>query len=491
MAAYTVVKTTQQLEKELLEIPNSESVPVVRFVDSPDPHRSLKIAVPLDSTHATWVESEETPNFVNATRTKFIIRPPFDAKNPPRFTLYAPYGDSDAVIQKGVSLQSVADIKSLNGKETSIWSVYPITSRLPHPPIARGLMLHQSESSFTLLDIDRNAEVKMSMKKVRLECESAYRPGIGAKSSLLGHSTSSVVSPLGVCYALPNCIHARLTYLFNLRQRKDASGEFPIYMCMLQQQFHIKNESDIRFSRISTLSIASETFTTSEDGYPTRAFSLESDSSRSIQLIRPFLKTHEGMFTLRERGTHIITDDAIRFDTSYAVVTIDEVPLEVGVYSKNSTEIWLPTAELHEAAPQAGVAQLHVKHGPGGFDSITAATRWQRHEDQADVSVPWSRIRFSDTATRINTQCIVRQSHQGVDYVNISAVNYFTRPMLLAFEVHPGTLGKCSQIEATSGARPLVDYPWKTSTRGTTYQVFVVNNQQIPISFRGTIITSK
>ncbi len=472
-------------------MPSSESVPVVRLLDAPDPHRSLKVAVPLDPTHATWVESEETPRFVNITRTKFTIHPPFDAKNPPRFTLYAPYGDSDAVLHKSVGLYSITDSKPLDGKETSVWSVYPITARLPHPPIARGIMLRQNDSCFTLMDLDRNTEVTMSMNKVRLERESLYRPGIGAKSTLLGHSASSVVSPLGVCYTLPNCLHARLTYLFNLRQQKDATADFPVYTCALQRQFHIKNDSDIRFSRITTLSIASETFTASEDGYPTRAFNPESGSMQPIQLIQPFLKTHEGVFTLRERGSHIITDDATLFDTSYAVVTVNEVPLEVGVYSKNSTEIWLPTAYLHSAAPQAGVAQLHVKHGPGEFNSITAVSHWNRHEDQADASIPWSRVRFSDTATRISVQCIIRQSHQGVDYVNITAINYFTRPMLLAFEVHPGVLGKCSQIEATSGARPLVDYPWKTSARGTSYQVFVVNNQQIPISFRGTIITSK
>lgn len=488
--ASIVVQKACQIDREALELSQCEEIPRVKLVDGPDPHRSLRVVVPLDPTHATWVEFEQTPLFINTTRTKFTIRPPFDAKQPPRFVLYFPH-ENKKPIDRHLFLSVVDGNKPFDYDKTSIWSVFPLAASPSSVPIARGLILRRSDAALTILDVERNTEVKILSKKIRLERESPFRPGVGAKVTLFGQSESSIPSPVGTRYGLRNCLSARLTYLFDLQRQKDEDDDIPSYACTIQHQFLIKNESSVKFSRVSSVSIASETFFYSEDGYPTRAFTMSSPDVQPVQLIRPLYTLHETKTTIPARGNLIITDHAAAIQRAFAVVTIGEPPVRVGEYAATSVDVWLPTADVYKAAPQPGVAQLHVTGGIPGFDDINAVTPWQRSDDQADIAIPWTRIGFFNSATKISAQCIVRQSQPNIDYVSITVVNYFARPMLLAFVIQPGAIGACSNIEAVAGARAIDNYPWLSSVRGATYKVFVVGAFKEPIAFRGTIVTAK
>lgn len=482
------VQSPEQINREALELSHCDALPNVSVVTLPDEHRALKLVVPIDPTHATWVEYEQAPIFVNATRTKFVISPPFEASKPPRFVLYSPHGQQEP-IDRHMCLTVVDKNKPLDGDKTSIYSVFPINAPASSEPIARGLMIRRSDCTVTILDVNRKQEITILSKNIRLEREAVFRPGVGATASLLGHSDSSIPSPVGIRYGMMDCLSAKWTYLFDLRRRKEADADIPIYSAVLQHQFLIENKSAVKFSRVSYISITSETFQASEDGFPTRA--LAAASSEPLQLVRPFFSLHELKLSIRGHSSHLVNDRGATMEECYAVVTINVPPTRVGDYANLSMNVWMPTAELYRAAPQPGVAQLHVKHTIPGFDDVTAVTRWQRSEDQSDASVPWSRIVFPETATRLSAQCIVRQTQLEVDYVAISVVSYFSRPMLLAFVVQPGVPDSCSQIEAVSGARPLSTYPWMNSVRGTNYRVFVVEAYKAPISFRGTIITAK
>lgn len=485
-----IVRTADQVEREALELTQSDSIPQVKFVDAPDPHRSLRVVVPLDPTHATWVEYELTPLFINTTRTKFTVDPPFDAKNPPRFVLYFPHEDKTP-IDRHLFLSVVDKNKPFDEDKTSIWSVFSMDAPPSSPPIARGLILRRSDAGITLLDTTRNTEVKILSKKIRLEREAVFRPGVSSKPVLFGHSNSSIPSPVGIRYGVRNCLSARLTYLFDLQRKKDSDAEIPSFACSVQHQFHIKNESSIKFSRLSSISIASETFASSEDGYPTRAFALAAEGTQTLQLIQPFFTVHETKTSIPPGGSLIVTDHAAAIEDAFVVVTVGMPPIGVGEYASTSVEVWLPTMDVYKAAPQPGVAQLHATGGIPGFDDITALTPWQRYDDQSDAAIPWTRVIFTNAATKVSAQCVIRQSQPGVDYVSITVVNHFSRPTLLAFVVQPGVLGVCSQIEAVSGAKAVLDYPWTGSARGTTYRLFVVNSYREPISFRGTILTAK
>ena len=488
-----VVTSSSQIERESLDLTSAESVPRLTVTDDIDPHRHLKVIVPLDPTQATWVTYEETPLFMNNTRTKFITRPPFDGHQPPRFILYFPHADR-APVDQHVFLSVVDENKPFDCDATSVWSVYPTEASPSSTPIARGLITYRNEKSFTILDELRNTEVKFAWPngRIRLERNAPFITGSGDTAVLLGTCPQSIPSPIGIRYGLAECMHARLSYMIDMKRNRGDDKSAPTYECVIQRQFLIVNRSDVTFSRVSAISIASDTFTASVDGFPTRSMSMmvtpeSAMMSQSEPLIQPFMTVHQCLQTIPAQGSLQITDHAAKFDRSFLVATIQRVPIEVGEYANVSVDVWLPTRDLQHVIVQPGAVQVHAQSGIADFDDITAVTRWDRAADQADINVEWSRLPLPGANPRITVQCVIRQNSTTGDVATLSAFNRYSRPMVLAFVVHPGQTTVCSDINATMGAQALIDFPWRASSRGIIYKAFLLNNNNEPISFRAAI----
>lgn len=486
------VPTSTQIEREALELSSSDVIPRLSLVDEPDPHRHLRVVVPMDPTQATWVAYEESPLYMNEAHTKFILRPPFDNRRPPRFVLYFPH-EERAPLDQHVFLTVVDENKPFDCDATSVWSVFPAEASSTSTPIAKGMITYRNERSFTILDETRNTEIKFSWpnRRIRLERAAPFMTGNGENGTLLGTCAQSIPSPIGIRYGLSECMHARLSYLMDMKRNRD-DKTIPTYECIIQRQFLIANQSDITFSRMSSICISSDTFTTSVDGFPTRALTMMSapESSRVAQpeqLIQPFITVHQSLQTIPARGMLQITDHAAKFEHSFLVATIQQVPTTAGEYANVAVDVWLPTHEIQRAVVQPGTVQVHAQSGIVDFDDITAVTYWSRESDQADMNVEWSRLYLPGTSPRISVQCVIRQNSTAGAFATLSAFNHYSRPMLLAFAIYPGQPSACTDITATTGAQPLLDFPWRSSSRGVVYKVFLLNNMNEPISFRGTI----
>lgn len=487
------VESSIQIERESLDLAPSEPIPRLLVADVVDPHRHLKVTIPLDPSQATWVAFEESPLYMNEAHTKFIIRPPFEGRRAPRFIFYFPHDDCSPLDQH-IFVSVVDENKPFDCDATSVWSVFATDAPPTTSPIAQGLITYRNEQSITILDQTRNTEVKFAWpnRKIRLERAAPFMTGSGDNNILLCSCDPPVPSPIGIRYGMAECMYARLSYMVDMKRNRGDDKTPPTYECVIQRQISIINDSSVSFSRISSICIASDTFNASTDGFPTRALTMmTSPESARVpqpeQLIQPFITVHQCMETIPSRGTLQITDHAAKFQQSFLVATIQQVPITAGEYANISVDAWFPTRELQHAITQPGVVQVHAQSGIVDFDDITAATFWDRSSDQADMNVEWSRLHLPGTAPRITVQCVIRQNSTTGDFATISAFNHFSRPMLLAFVVYPGQTNVCTDIAATMGAQPIADFPWRSSSRGTIYKVFLLNNSNDPISFRGTI----
>lgn len=478
------VPSHDQVMREVFKLSSDEKLPLLDIVDEPDPHRRLSLVVPLSSFEATWVQYEETPTFFNTARTKFVVRPPFDARRPPRFTLYSPH--EETIVDRELLLSVVDENEPFESDATSTWLVYSLHNA--QTPVTKGVMIRQGESTIVLYDADRGTEESITWpnKNIRLVRDAPPRFGTNGEKVLFGQCASGLPSPIGLRYGIAECVSARLSYMFEL-QRVDVD-DVPAYSCTAQRQYTVTNASDVNFSRVGHLVIASETFATSVDGFPTRSFVAEVQQEPT-PIIKPLFSLRETMMNIPARSTHILTEVAATIDQCFVVATIEVVPTVVGQHAVLSFDAWLPTEALNRFAVQPAPAQLHVDNGVPFYDTLTGVLYWQRDEESARA--PWTRIPLSTTTTRIGIQCVNKQTMNGSYQVALTGTNFFIKPMLLAFALHPGRLDSCSNIEAIEGAHRVESLPWMNSTRGVTYAAFVLNDRKEPISFRGVVFTAK
>ncbi len=482
MAVVSVASAEQTL-RESLQMPELGTPPRLEVEDAPDPDRKLSLFVPLDPFQATLVEYEEAPTFLNTSRTKFICRPPFDGRRPPRFTFYFP-NDDRTLANREMFISVVSENEPFECDTTSIWTVHAMEG--PGVPLASGPMVRQGERSITILDTVRATEVKFCWpsSRIRLERSAPFRTGVGDDEVLLGQCPSGLLSPIGIRYGLPDCLSARLSYMLHIR--RVGSDDTPAYVVIAQRQYAITNASDINFPRVRHIMIASDTLTASVDGHPTRSFQAETQERTPV--VRPLFSLHETMATIAARSTHIITELVPTGRECSVVATLALVPTLVGQMAPITFEVWLPADAARSLVVQPAPVQVHVENGTPFFDDVTDTHFWQQYQDEA--SAPWTRISLPNTNTRISAQCINAQSRRESYQVSISVINHFTKPMLLAVPVYPDRFDVCGQIEAVSGARQIFDFPWKSSARDAEWALFVLNNRHEPISFRATVRSS-
>lgn len=478
------VSTTRQITKENLQLTRTDRIPALRFTDEVDTHRRLSLVVPLDSFQATWVEYEETPTFLNTAQTRFIVRPPFDGRRPPRFTFYYPH-EEGAVLDKETFVSVVNENEPFDTTATSTWDVYSIHAQ--GAPLASGKMVRQTEHFITLLDENQSTEREFSWPNpnIRLERSAPFRTGAGTDDVLLGQCPAGLPTPIGVRYGIAECLNARLSYMLDLKR---TDGGIPTYECIAQRQYIITNTSDITFSRVRNIAVSSETLSTSADGHPTRSLVMES-SPEPPSVVRPLFSLFETMVTLSPRTAHIFTEVTTKTPQSYIAATTSVVPTTVNQFASVSLDAWLPGEFTSHIAVQPGAVQIHVEHGTSPHDAITSVAYWQRDEDSAHA--PWIRLPLSGGTSRVSVQCVTKEIKSRQYEVTLAVINYFRKPMLLAFALQPGLLDVCSAITVVSGAQPVPDFPWASGLRGETHAVFITNDRNEAIVFRGTVLTQK
>lgn len=488
MAAVQVL-SAEHTTRELLGLEYATPIPQLVVEDDPDPDRKLSVFVPLDPFQATVVEYEETPTYLNTSRTKFICRPPFDGRRPPRFVFYFPYDDR-VPINREMFMSVVSENEPFECDAKSRWTVLSMDA--PPATLASGLMVQQGERSITILDATRTTEVKFSWPnhRIRLERSAPFRTGVGDDEVLLGHCPAGMPFPVGMRYSIPECLSARISYTFSVR-RVSGDDETPEYISILQRQYLVTNASDVNFPRVRHITIATETTTTSLDGHPTRAFQadVQSASSSSSSVTRPLTSLREIMATIPARSTHILTEVVPAPRECAIVGSVTEVPTAVGQYATLSFDMWIPTETARACVVQPAPAQIHVENGIPFFDDVAGTLFWQ--PQQAELAAKWMRVRLPEPSAKIAIQCINVQTRRNSHQAAISVFSYFSKPMLLAFPVYPNQFDVCSRIDEISGARQVYDLPWMDSASGAQLKVFVLNNRGEPISFRATVLSSK
>lgn len=435
-----------------------------------DLERSLLVVVPLDPSHAAWVQFEETPTYVKADKTKFIVHPPFDGTKPPRFSFYLPH-EEGAVLNREMYLSVVDEDKPFDSGVSTIWTV----KSLHHASvIAQGVMSRRSDSSITIYDQTTKMETKFGWPNpsLRLEREA---PLAFSSAAVLGECPSGMPSPVGVRYGLQGCLNARLAYMVDMSRLDDGS-----YACVIQRQYTITNDSDVRFDNITQLAIASETFASSEDGFPTRAMPLD----QVVTTTTPLFSLRQVSMSIAPYSRQMMIDAGATIDKSYVALTVGSPPTQVGELATFVVDTWLPTKELLAAIPQPGVIQLHINNEGAPHNNITGVSHWMHGSEKLGA---WTRVTVPAATTRVVVQCTGRETRIGTDSVYIAVSNVFNKALYLSFVVTPDRL---VGIEAVHGARA-VDCPWKDNAYGVNYAVFELNDTGEPILFKGTVPVDK
>lgn len=457
------VTSAKAICRKSLGLDDDDPIPTVKIVDESDPHRSLKLVVPLDSLQATWVEYMQSAIMLDEYNTLFVIHPPFDEDAPPRFTLYFP--DDDDKIMTHVKLSVVRNDKPFECHKRATWSVFSSKNRTK---LAEGPIVERTKTTVTIADMDSEKNIMFTWPNKKLQFESrqssTFRTGIDDSPALMGSCLSGVPRVLGLRYGLSRGLSARLTYMLNIERTKYV--DFPHYSCVLNRQFFIENNSDVTFSQVSNIVIASETYRPSDDGYRTRELQM------NTQIINPLFMLHATMMTILPGSKHYINETVFGNVACHVVCTVDDVPFKVGQSGDVGVCMWFPTPFLIKNMPQPAASHIHIRHREMFFDDIIGMAPWFQNTEQEFRDTQWKSLSLNTTTHRMRVTC-TRQIDE--TRVAVRITNFFQETMIVAFATYPGHPERCNHIEATKNAHTVDSYPWETSELVSIYTLFVVD----------------
>lgn len=451
------VLSNDQLATEALNLEGTDGYPRFDLDVDFDPERRLTVTVPLNPFDATWVTYEQMPVYLNQRHTKFVVKPPFDPKRPPRFTLYDPHDSKAFAPTHNWSI--VREKDAVGSDAASVWEAWTVSS--PQSLIAKGVMIDRTHRTITLQQPISREEVCLAWpnENIKLVREAPIRLGLTEDSVLLGHCPEGLDGPVGVRYGIPECLTARMTYMFELIYDNDA-GE-PNYKCGFRRQLLVTNNSDIAFPRIEAITVLNETFHASEDGHQTREFIAGAG-------LFPVSSTHPAMYMTIEPRSSCILNDPLREMVSSCKLsaTVDVQFTNPGELSSVAIDAWSVSRELKKVVARPSAIQVHVHHNDTPYGNLTGVSFWE-----GKGSGLWTRVPVCRSTDNVIVQCFREERVGRARARHFEVFNDLSKPFVLVFTLS----SQITNVETIDPeVRALEDVAWLQLNLGSQYKAFLL-----------------